>query len=147
MSGEIYRISVSEKKGEKKENVDSAVLAEDFGIVGDAHAGSERQVSLLPFEAFGEVRGQLPQIEPGDFAENITTCGLDLSTVKVGDQLRIGTSVKLVITQIGKKCHHGCYIREVVGDCIMPRMGLFARIADGGTVRVGDSIRLELRDV
>lgn len=147
MSGEIYRISVSPETGVKKENVESASLADDFGIVGDAHAGSERQVSLLPFEAFGEVREHLPQIKPGDFAENITTRGLEMSSVSVGDRLRIGDSVRLVITQIGKKCHHGCYIREAVGDCIMPRMGLFARIASGGTIRVGDNIAWERSDV
>ena len=147
MSGEIYRLSISAETGVKKENVDSAMLAEDFGLVGDAHAGSERQVSLLPFEAFGEVRKQLPQITPGDFAENITTRGLDMSSVNIGDKLRIGASVKLVITQIGKKCHNGCYIREAVGDCIMPRLGLFARIATGGTILVGDSISWDHRDV
>lgn len=143
MSGEIYRISVSTEKGSKKENVDTARLTKDFGIVGDAHAGSERQVSLLPYEAFGPVRKKLPQIMPGDFAENITTRGLDLSAVSIGDRLRIGNAVELVITHIGKECHHGCYIREAVGDCIMPRLGLFARIAAGGTVCVGDAIELE----
>ena len=147
MSGEIYRISVSAETGSKKENVDSARLAEDFGIVGDAHAGSERQVSLLPFETFDEIREQLPQITPGDFAENITTCGIDMSSVSIGDRLRIGTEVELVITHVGKECHNGCYIREVVGDCIMPRMGLFAKIVAGGMVRVGDMIRWELRSV
>ena len=147
MSGEIYRISVSAETGSKKENVESARLAEDFGIVNDAHAGSERQVSLLPFEAFAEVREHVPQIRPGDFAENITTRGLDMSSVSIGDRLTIGASVKLVITHIGKKCHNGCYIKEAVGDCIMPRMGLFARIAAGGTVRVGDTIRWEPRGV
>lgn len=145
MSGEIYKISVSSETGLKKENVPSAELTEDFGIVGDAHAGSERQISLLPFEAFDEVREQLPEIKPGDFAENITTRGLDLSSVNIGDKLRIGNSVQLIITQIGKKCHHGCYIREIVGDCIMPRLGLFARIDAGGTIGVGDTIRLESR--
>ena len=147
MSGEIYKISVGADTGVKKDNVETAVLTEDFGIVGDAHAGSERQVSLLPFEAFGEVREKLPEIMPGDFAENITTRGIDLSSVSLGDRLRIGDSVKLVITHIGKECHQGCYIREAVGDCIMPRLGLFARIAAGGTVRVGDTIKWETRDV
>ncbi len=146
-SGEIYRLSVSAETGTKKENVELVKLTENFGIVGDAHAGSERQVSLLPFEAFSEVRRKLPQIKPGDFAENITTRGIDMSLVNIGDKLRIGASVILVITQIGKECHHGCYIRDAVGDCIMPRMGLFARITSGGTVRVGDSIRWEHRDV
>jgi MOSC domain-containing protein YiiM len=143
MSGEVYRISVSAETGSKKENVDSAKLTEDFGIVGDAHAGSERQISLLPFEAFDPVREQLPEIRPGDFAENITTQGVDLSSASIGDRLAIGDSVKLVVTQIGKECHNGCYIREAVGDCIMPRLGVFARIAAGGTIRVGDTIKWE----
>ena len=147
MPGEIYRISTSAETGDKKENVESAKLAEDFGIVGDAHAGSERQVSLLPFEAFEETRKRLPEIKPGDFAENITTRGLDTSSVSIGDRLAIGASVKLVITHIGKTCHQGCYIQEAVGDCIMPRMGLFARIDAGGNIKVGDTIRWESRNV
>lgn len=143
MPGEVYRISVSSETGSRKENVESANLVEEFGIVGDAHAGSERQVSLLPFEAFAEIRAKVPLVKPGDFAENITTRGLDMSPVSIGDRLRIGASVKLVITHIGKECHHGCYIREAVGDCIMPRMGLFARVVVGGMVRVGDMIKWE----
>ncbi len=143
LSAEVYRISISAETGTGKENVDSASLIENWGITGDAHAGSERQVSLLPFEEFASVREHLPQIKPGDFAENITTRGLDMSSLTVGDRLRIGAAVELVITQIGKKCHHGCYIREAVGDCIMPRLGVFARIAAGGRVRVGDPISWE----
>lgn len=143
MSGEIYRISMSATAGDKKENVDSARLTEDHGIEDDAHAGTERQVSLLPFEAFDEVRKEIPEIRPGDFAENITTRGLDFSNVAIGDRLAIGDHIKLVITHIGKECHEGCYIREVVGDCIMPRLGLFARIETGGEIGVGDPIRWE----
>ncbi|UCC43691.1 MAG: MOSC domain-containing protein [Candidatus Zixiibacteriota bacterium] len=143
MYGRVHRLSVSPEKGLKKTNVDEAVMVEGFGIAGDAHAGSERQVSLLPFEAFDSVREQLPEIAPGDFAENITTQGLDLSSASVGDMLSIGAQVRLVITQIGKECHNGCYIREAVGDCIMPRLGLFARIARGGVIRVGDTIAWE----
>lgn len=138
--GEIYRISVSSKTGDKKTNIDEAVLRTDFGIEGDVHGGTERQVSLLPFEAFDEIRRQLADIKPGDFAENITTRGIDLSAITVGDRLWIGHDVKLVITQIGKTCHNGCYIRQKVGDCIMPRMGLFARVESGGRIRNGDSI-------
>jgi MOSC domain-containing protein YiiM len=147
MSGEIYKISVSTETGSRKENVESANLAEDFGIVGDAHAGSERQVSLLPFEAFAEIREKVPLVKPGDFAENITTRGLDISPVSIGDRICIGAGVRLVITHIGKECHRDCCIREAVGDCIMPRMGLFARVVAGGTVRVGDMIRWEPSDV
>ena len=138
--GRIHRISISEEKGDKKYNVDTAVLVTDYGIEGDAHAGSQRQVSLLPFESFDKVRGAIEDIKPGDFAENITTVGLDFSNVTIGSSLRIGDSIKLEITQIGKECHHGCYIRELVGDCIMPREGVFARVIQGGTFRIGDTI-------
>lgn len=138
--GKIYRISVSNVKGVKKNNVDHARLINDFGIEGDAHAGSERQVSLLAYESFSKIANDLIDIAPGDFAENITTVGLDYTHAKVGCFLSIGDSIKLMITQIGKKCHHGCYIREIVGDCIMPREGVFARVVRGGTIGVGDRI-------
>ncbi len=116
---------------------------ENFGIAGDAHAGSERQVSLLPYEAFDVIRERLPAIEPGDFAENITTRGIDFSTASIGDSLYIGIGVQLVIMQIGKECHNDCPIRQAVGDCIMPRRGIFASIVKGGLIRVGDIIRWE----
>lgn len=141
--GKIYKISVSETKGDKKYNIASAVLREDHGIVGDAHAGSSRQVSLLPFESFDKVREKLAEIAPGDFAENLTTTGVDFGKVKIGMKMRIGSSICLEITQIGKECHHGCYIRDAVGDCIMPREGIFARVISGGDIAVGDSIDWE----
>lgn len=139
-SGEVYRISVSVETGAKKQNIDEAVLRQNHGIEGDAHAGSARQVSLLPFEAFDDIRQQLSDIKPGDFAENITTRGIDMSTAAVGDRLRVGEDICLVVTQIGKTCHNGCYIRQQVGDCIMPRLGLFARVESGGRIRTGDRI-------
>jgi MOSC domain-containing protein YiiM len=142
-SGEVYRLSVSARKGSKKNNIAEVLLIENFGIAGDAHAGSERQVSLLPYEAFDVIRGLLPDIKPGDFAENITTRGIDFSTASVGDRLCIGAGVQLVITQIGKECHNDCDIRQAVGDCIMPRQGIFASIVKGGLIRVGDIIRRE----
>jgi len=127
----------------KKENVDEVSLVENFGIVGDAHAGSKRQVSLLPFEAFDVIREHLPEVAPGDFAENITTNGLDFSSVSVGDRLKIGEEVRLVVTQIGKECHNDCQIKQIVGDCIMPRQGIFASITTGGMVHIGDRIEWE----
>jgi len=139
-SGEVYRLSVSTVKGQKKHNIDEALLVENLGIDGDAHAGSERQISLLPFEAFDTILEHLPDIQPGDFAENITTRGIDFSSAVVGDRLTIGNNIQLKITHIGKECHDGCYIREVVGDCIMPRLGIFASIEKGGLVRIGDKI-------
>ena len=141
--GQVYRVSISSRKGTKKHNVDEVSVVEDLGIVGDAHAGSERQISLLPFEAFDRIREHLPDILPGDFAENITTRGIDFSSVKVGVRLRIGDDVRVVITQIGKECHDDCYIKKAVGDCLMPRLGIFASIAQGGTIRVGDEIEWE----
>ncbi len=142
-SGEVYRISVSPNKGMKKENIDEVKVLENLGIAGDAHAGSKRQISLLPFEAFDIVRKRLPEIAPGDFAENITTQGIDFSSVAIGDRLRIGTDVQLVITQIGKECHDDCYIKKAVGECIMPRLGIFASIKSGGSIHVGDKIEWE----
>lgn len=142
MNGRIHKISISENKGEKKRNIDRAELVDDYGILGDAHAhaGSGRQVSLLPFESFSKVQNDIVDINPGDFAENITTSGLDLSTAVIGRRLKIGRTARLEISQIGKKCHHGCYIREIVGDCIMPREGIFARVIKGGPIETGDRI-------
>ena len=136
----IFRISISPTKGDKKANVEEAELLEDFGILGDAHAGSDRQVSLLPFESFDHMRIKDFEVQPGEFAENITTRGLILGDIRIGERLTIGDDVELIVTHIGKKCHHGCYIRERVGDCIMPREGVFARVLRGGRIRVGDRL-------
>ncbi|MCK5126072.1 MAG: MOSC domain-containing protein [candidate division Zixibacteria bacterium] len=139
-SGTIYKISVSASKGTKKKNTSAAMMIADSGIEGDAHAGSERQVSLLPFESFSKLDNDTLVISPGDFAENITTQGLDFSGVALGKRLRIGKAIELEITQIGKECHHGCEIRKIVGDCIMPREGIFARVINGGDFKTGDTI-------
>lgn len=141
--GEVYRISISDTKGSKKYNVGSVSLKQDSGIIGDAHAGSGRQVSLLPFEAFDLIRKNMPEIKPGDFAENITTRGIDLSSVSVGDHILIGENAQLIITHIGKICHNDCAIKQAVGDCIMPRLGVFASVARGGSIRVGERISLQ----
>jgi len=140
-SGFIHRISISPVKGDKKTNVDKVFIGEG-GIMGDAHANTGRPVSFLPFESFKKVAHPDLDIHPGDFAENITTIELDYSKVDIGTNILIGDSVKLEVIQLGKECHHGCIIRETVGDCIMPREGVFARVIKGGDVFVGDSIRL-----
>lgn len=137
--GRIHKISISRAKGTKKNNIKNAIVVTDYGIAGDAHAGSERQISLLSFEAFNIVREVLPSIAPGDFAENITTEGVDYTGVDPGRRLQLGENVLLEITHIGKSCHHGCYIREQVGDCIMPRKGVFARVIIGGDIHEGDA--------
>lgn len=141
----IDAICISDEKGVRKRPVARVVLEGDFGIVGDAHAGSGlRQVSLLPSESIARVRAQLPELADGDFAENIITSGLDLITSRVGDRFRLGRAVILEVTQIGKECHHGCAIREVTGDCIMPREGVFCRVVIGGHLEPGEDIcRLE----
>lgn len=146
MAGEIVALSTSKRKGERKENVAQARFIENFGIEGDVHAGAwERQVSLLALESFGEIQARTPrEIRPGEFAENITTKGLDLDELKVGDRLAVGDrgDVILKVTQLGKECHRGCAIRKQVGDCIMPRRGVFARVLRGGVVSPGERIEL-----
>jgi MOSC domain-containing protein YiiM len=139
-TGKIYKISVSPQKGTKKTNIDNVVLVKDFGIIGDAHAGSHRQISLLPIESFDKLENDIIKINPGDFAENITTIGIEFNNFFVGRRIKIGKSIELEITQIGKECHQGCYIKETVGNCIMPMEGVFAKVINGGDISVGDAI-------
>jgi MOSC domain-containing protein YiiM len=123
--------------------VPQAQLQADFGIVGDAHAGSgHRQVSLLAGEQIDQLRDTAARVAPGDFAENITTQGLDLRLLRVGSRLRIGAAVELEITQLGKRCHGRCAIFERLGDCIMPREGAFARVLQPGLIHVDDTIEV-----
>ena len=141
IKGRIKAISVSERKGTRKINVPQAQLRADFGIIGDAHSGSRhRQVSLLPVESINKAAAKGVKVSPGDFAENITTEGIDLFALSVGSKVRLGQSVELEITQFGKKCHDKCEIFKQVGDCIMPREGVFAKVIKAGSVSVGDVI-------
>ncbi|MBN1361629.1 MAG: MOSC domain-containing protein [Sedimentisphaerales bacterium] len=136
-------ISISRQKGIPKTNVPQAELQVDHGIPGDAHAGSGlRQVSLLAGESIDSLRAEGVEIAPGDFAENITTEGVDMSTLKVGNRLKVGAEVELELTQLGKTCHGRCKIFERLGDCIMPRQGVFARVASSGRIQVGDAIEV-----
>jgi len=142
-SGRIKAISVSAQKGTPKINVREADLKEDFGVVGDAHAGSgHRQVSLLGFESIERTRQPNVEVSPGDFAENLTTESLDLSALRVGSKLRVGDSAELEVTQRGKQCHGRCAIFERLGDCVMPRDGIFARVRRSGHITVGDVIEV-----
>ncbi|MEW5772200.1 MAG: MOSC domain-containing protein [Thermodesulfobacteriota bacterium] len=138
----LHAICLSAEKHTRKHEVAEAEVREDFGLVGDAHAGTGRQVSLLALEAIGRMCEKLPGLKPGDFAENLTLQGLDPAALPVGQRLRVGDAVLLEITQIGKTCHHGCEIRRLAGDCIMPREGVFARVLAGGAVRKGDPVVL-----
>lgn len=143
IKGKIKAISISEKKGMRKKNVPEAQLKVEHGIVGDAHAGNwHRQISLLSFESISEVVAQGIIVSPGDFAENITTEGIDLKEIKVCDKILLGENTKIEITQIGKKCHSKCEIFKQLGDCIMPRDGLFAKVIKSGSIKVGDKIEV-----
>jgi MOSC domain-containing protein YiiM len=130
----ILSINISEKKGVQKTPVDQAVFRPDHGIEGDAHAGPwHRQVSLLANEDIETMRGKGIEIRCGDFAENITTAGIELATLPIGARVHLG-EVVLEVTQIGKECHHGCAIFQAVGDCVMPRQGIFTKVVRGGTI-------------
>jgi MOSC domain-containing protein YiiM len=140
----VIAVCRSDEKGTRKKPVARATIREEYGVVGDAHADSSthRQVSLLAIESIEKMRGKGLELQPGDFAENITTGGIDLAGLPVGTRLSIGAEVVLEMTQIGKECHAGCAIRQQIGDCIMPREGIFARVVRGGTVKPGDDIRI-----
>jgi len=144
--GRIVAVSVSDRKGEVKHNVDQAQLLVERGLAGDAHAeGGIRQVSLLAMASIDKMVAAGAKVAPGDFAENLTVEGLEVMSLPVGTRLQVGEAVELEITQIGKTCHKGCAIRELVGDCVMPREGVFARVLKEGLVKPGDVI--EVTDV
>jgi MOSC domain-containing protein YiiM len=147
--GRIVSINLSRDKGTPKSPVDEAVLVENRGVEGDAHAEPGiRQVSLLSMESIeswravlGErVREAAVRLEPGVFAENLTTEGVDLSQLAVGSVLEVGEGIRLRVSKIGKECHHGCVIYHKVGDCIMPRQGIFCEVLKGGRIQKGDRI-------
>lgn len=140
--GTIVALSISAEKGVPKTPVPSVRLIEGFGVEGDAHAGKwHRQVSLLALESIEKMRAKGADVGPGRFAENITTQGMDVPNLRIGDRVRVGEA-ELEITQIGKVCHTRCAIFELVGDCVMPREGVFARVLRGGQVLVGDAIEV-----
>ena len=138
----ILAVCKSKEKGTRKEPQMEGLLEEDFGLAGDAHADccTHRQVSLLAVESIDKMRGAGFDVGPGDFAENLTTEGIDLASLPVGTRLSVGRDVILEITQIGKECHTGCAIFRQVGKCIMPREGVFARVIHGGVVKAGDEL-------
>ncbi len=141
MSGKVVAINISEKKGTPKKTIEEGKLIENFGFEGDAHAGKwHRQVSLLGVESIEKAKlGPTNGFCHGVFAENITTEGITLYTLPVGTKLRVGECL-LEISQIGKECHEGCAVSKLVGQCVMPREGVFAVVLKGGAVRAGDAI-------
>lgn len=141
--GKVTAVCTSPEKGTQKKNVKEAVFIEDFGIQGDAHAGKwHRQVSLLSYDKIEAFRARGAEVEDGSFGENLVVEGIDFRTLPVGTRLHCN-DVILEMTQIGKECHHGCQIFKKMGDCIMPREGVFAKVIRGGTIRVGDEMRVE----
>lgn len=142
---EIIAVCKSEEKGTKKEIVAEGILREEYGLLGDAHADccTHRQVSLLAIESINKMRSLGFSVGSGDFAENLTTEGIDLVSLPVGIHISIGEEIILEVTQIGKECHAGCVIYRQIGKCIMPKEGVFARVIRGGFVRAGDPIRME----
>ena len=142
MKGKIIAVCTSDKKGEKKVNVGKGKLVVNFGLAGDVHGGDwHRQVSLLAMESIDKMRGHGLEVNPGDFAENITTEGLVLHTLPIGTRMKIG-DILLEVTQIGKECHSKCNIYHTVGDCVMPREGIFVKVLKGGPVAAGDTIEV-----
>lgn len=140
--GRVLAVCISEKKGTQKKNVTSVTFVEDWGIEGDAHAGKwHRQVSLLSHQRVEEFRARGAEVDHGAFGENLVVEGYDFKTLPVGTKFRCG-DVMLELTQVGKECHSHCDIYQVMGDCIMPREGVFTRVLHGGIISVGDELTI-----
>jgi MOSC domain-containing protein YiiM len=142
MPAEVIAVCISIKKGERKTPVAQVELREEHGIVGDAHIGEwHRQVSLLALESIEKMQRLGLDVNPGDFAENITTMGIDLLSLPIGSRLALGETI-IEVTQIGKECHTRCAIYNQAGDCVMPKEGIFARVLRGGVIKPGDGIKV-----
>ena len=142
MSGKVVAVCTSENKGERKKPVAIAEVKENHGIVGDGHSGEwHRQISLLAIESIKKMQEKGLDVGAGDFAENITTEGIDLPSLPLGTRLAIGDTVTEV-TQIGKVCHTRCAIYYQAGDCVMPREGIFVKVIQGGSIKKDDEIKI-----
>jgi MOSC domain-containing protein YiiM len=140
---EVVAVCISRSKGTPKVEVPEIEVKIDHGIVGDAHAGNwHRQISLLGDESVDVMREKLPDLPHGAFAENILTRGICLYKLPVGTKLRVGPAL-LEVTQIGKECHKGCAIRQITGDCVMPREGIFTKVLEEGVIRPGDEVTIQ----
>jgi len=143
IKGIILAVCQSREKGTVKKNIGSGILLENYGLENDAHAGKwHRQISLLGIESINKMKGTDFKIKFGDFAENLTTENIILPQLPLRTKLAVGESVLLEVTQIGKKCHHDCEIRKKIGDCVMPREGIFARVLKGGKIKTGDCVKV-----
>jgi len=147
--GKVIAVCTSALKGVRKEDIRQGILREEYGLEGDAHADSgwHRQVSLLAQESIEKMRKMGYDVGPGDFAENLTSEGIELYTLPIGTRLSVGDGVVLEVSQIGKECHTGCAIFKKTGKCIMPKEGIFARVIKGGKVTAGDSIEVSSSEV
>lgn len=140
--GKIMAVCISEKRGTQKKNIEKVRLIENFGLEGDAHGGNwHRQVSLLSYEKVRAFEEKGISVEDGAFGENLLVEGFDFKTLPVGTRFRCGEAL-LEMTQIGKECHSHCEIYQAVGDCIMPREGVFARVLHGGVIQIGDEMEI-----
>lgn len=142
MTAYLKAVSIAPERGMKKVNQPEVPVRENFGIEGDAHAGNwHRQVSLLAQESIEKMVAKGLHVSAGDFAENLTTVGIDLLAMRIGERLQIGPEVLLEITQKGKECHTRCAIYDQAGDCVMPTEGIFAKVLKGGTLKPGMEIK------
>ena len=140
---EVIAVCISERKGIRKHEIPSIRVQCGYGIVGDAHAGNwHRQISLLAEESVDKMRALGLTLQPGDFAENILTRGLELKSLPIGTRLRVGETL-LEVTQIGKKCHNDCEIKKLTGSCVMPTEGIFAIVLQEGEIFPGDTVAVE----
>ncbi|MBI4654895.1 MAG: MOSC domain-containing protein [Nitrospirae bacterium] len=144
MTAKVVSINISDKKGVRKKAVDQAVINENYGIEGDAHASEKwhRQISLLALESIKKMQEMGLKVGPGDFAENITTEGIGLLGLPIGTKFFIGETVEVEVSQIGKVCHDRCAIYHQAGDCVMPKEGIFVKVLKGGAIKKGDSIKV-----
>ncbi len=142
--GKVLAVKSSQNKGDTKSNIDCGLFLENLGLENDAHAqaGIIRQVSLLAKESIDKIRAKGLDVHYGDFAENLTVEGIDLPALPIGTQLKIGKDVLLEVSQIGKVCHNRCNIFHTVGDCVMPKEGIFAKVLAGGEIKADDLIEI-----
>lgn len=141
--GKVLAVNISKEKGVPKEAIEKGYFEVDHGLVGDAHAGKwHRQVSLLGQESIDKIMSVgVEGFCTGKFAENLTTEGIELYKLPIGTRMKVG-EVEMEVTQIGKECHHGCAIRNLVGDCVMPREGIFTKVITSGYIKPGDEITI-----
>lgn len=146
MNAKVVSINTSDKKGVRKKAVNTAEISVNYGIEGDAHASEKwhRQISLLAVESIKKMQDMGLKVSFGDFAENITTEGINLLDLPIGTKILIGDEVEVEVSQIGKVCHTRCAIYNLAGDCVMPKEGIFAKVLKGGTIKKGDKIKVIL---